>query len=149
MSTHFKGTVEEVRALNTFIKLTRAIDSLEARLVGYGTMEDLTVSQFGVLEILYHLGPLCQGVLSQKLLKSTGNMTLVIDNLEKRGLVRRERSTQDRRQITISLTPPGEEIIARIFPGHVQAIVEEMSVLSAEEQNQLAQLCLKLGRVKK
>ena len=146
MPTHFKGTKEEELALDTFIKLTRAVNALEGRLVQRGQTEDLTHSQFGVLETLLHLGPLCPGELSNKLLKSTGNMTLVLDNLEKRGLVRRVRETDDRRQIHIHLTPAGEELIQRIFPAQAQAITSEMSALSADEQRQLGTLCRKLGK---
>src|SRR6266508_1615661 len=105
MPTHYKGTPQEELALNTLIKLTRATNSLESRLFAHGTLDKLTPSQFGVLETLYHLGSLCQGQLSQKLLRSTGNMTMVVDNLEKNGLVRRVRSSEDRRMINIELMP--------------------------------------------
>ena len=146
MPTHYKGNTEEIRALNAFIKLTRACNSLESRIAGHGAIEDLTISQFGVLETLLHLGPMCPGELSQKLLKSTGNMTMVIDNLERRGLVRRARSNQDRRQIIIHLTEDGSCLIERIFPAQARAITAEMSVLTAEEQEELGRLCKKLGK---
>jgi MarR family 2-MHQ and catechol resistance regulon transcriptional repressor len=145
MPTHYSGTREEVLALNTFIKLTRATESMMARLAQQNTHPGLTTSQFGVLEALYHLGPMCQSELGGKLLKSGGNITLVIDNLEKHGLVRRERGTEDRRFITVSLTDAGRKLIAEVFPGHVQAIIEEMSALSGEEQQELGDLCRKLG----
>ncbi len=146
MPTHYQGTPEEVLALNTFIKLTRAADSLLARLAQRGALCDLTPSQFAVLESLYHLGPMCQGEVSAKILRSTGNMTLVLDNLEKRGLVRRERDTDDRRMVIISLTEAGREVISRILPRQIAAIVEEMSVLTSEEQATLGRVCRKLGK---
>jgi len=146
MPTHYKGTPQEEQALDAYIKLTRAVNSLEARITRHGRTEDLTTSQFGVLETLMHLGPMCPGELSTKLLKSTGNMTLVLDNLEKRGLIRRVRESEDRRQIRIHLTPEGESLIRRIFPGQAQAITQEMSALTAEEQQQLGHLCRKLGK---
>ncbi len=146
MPTHYKGTPQEEQALDAYIKLTRAVNSLEARITRRGQTEDLTTSQFGVLETLMHLGPMCPGELSTKLLKSTGNMTLVLDNLEKRGLIRRVRESEDRRQIRIYLTPEGDALIRRIFPGQAQAITQEMSALTAEEQQQLGHLCRKLGR---
>ena len=148
MPTHYRGKPEEELALNTYIKLTRASSALESRLLARATLEGLTISQFGVLEALYHLGPMCQGTLSQKLLKSTGNMTLVLDNLEKRGLVRRIRMAEDRRMISIEMTDAGRELIARIFPQHVAAITEEMRVLTAEEQAELGRILRKLGRGK-
>src|SRR5688572_23137625 len=111
MPTHYRGTPQEILALDTFIKLSRAIESVSSRLHQGGTFDGLTGSQFGVLETLYHLGPLCLGEISAKLLKSGGNITLVIDNLEKQGLVQRVRDPDDRRMINVSLTDKGEALI--------------------------------------
>src|SRR5437879_1514833 len=102
MGTHHEGTRAEVRALDALVKLMRAADSVSARLAETITGAGLSESQFGVLEALYHLGPLCQREIAVKLLRSSGNITLVIDNLEARGLVRRERQQEDRRYITVS-----------------------------------------------
>ena len=145
MPTHFKGKPQEVLALDTFIKLSRAMSSFEDRMLSHGTLGKLTLSQFGVLEALYHLGPLCQVQLSQKLLRSSGNMTMVVDNLEKIGYVRRVRSIEDRRMISIELTPTGTQLIEKVLPLQVAAIVSEMSVLTPEEQVTLGELCRKLG----
>ena len=145
MPTHYQGSAQEVLALNTFIKFTRGYESMTARLAQSGVLGDLTVSQFGVLEALYHLGSMCQGEISGKLLKSCGNITLVLDNLEKRGLVRRERDPEDRRMVTVSLTQAVEALIAQIFPRQVAAIVAELSCLTPEEQELLGKLCKKLG----
>jgi MarR family transcriptional regulator, 2-MHQ and catechol-resistance regulon repressor len=146
MGTHYHGTPEEVRALDTFIKLVRATESASARIHQHLEQTNLTVSQFGVLEALWHLGSLSQRDLAQKLLKSGGNITMVIDNLEKRQLVRRERQTNDRRVILVCLTEAGKALIQEVFPRQVQAVVQEMSVLSAIEQENLGQLCRKLGK---
>lgn len=146
MPTHYQGPPETVRALDTFIKLTRATESILTRLSRKGTMAPLSHSQFSVLEALYHLGPLTQGQVSAKLLKSTGNMTLVVDNLEKGGLVQRTRQNEDRRQVTIHLTEAGQALIERIFPAHASAICEEINALTAEEQATLSALCIKLGK---
>jgi MarR family transcriptional regulator, 2-MHQ and catechol-resistance regulon repressor len=149
MPTHYQGTAQETLALNTFIKFTRAYESLTARLAQRGTIGDLTISQFGVLETLLHLGPMCQGEISGKLLKSCGNITMVLDNLEKHGLVRRERQAEDRRLVTVSLTEAGRNLISEIFPRQAAAILEEMSILSPEEQDILGELCRKLGKREK
>jgi len=145
MPTHYKGNAEQVRALNAFIKLARAADSLASRVSRSITDSGLTETQFGVLESLLHLGPLHQCALGKKLLRSGGNMTLVVDNLEKRGLVRREPNTKDRRFNTVHLTDAGRQLIARVFPGHVYEIVREMGVLTPAEQEELGRLCRKLG----
>lgn len=132
-------------ALNTYTKLMRAAESVTNRTSRLMAEDGLTISQFAVLEALYHKGPLCQRDIAAKILKSTGNITLVIDNLEKRGLVRRERDSEDRRYLTVHLTSDGTALIAQTFGRVKDAIVSEMSLLSQSEQQQLGSLCKKLG----
>ena len=146
MPTHFEGSNEQVLALDTMIKLTRATNSLMSRLARRNTHADLTESQFGTLETLYHLGPMSQTEICGKLLKSGGNTTLVVDNLERHGLVERHRDETDRRVVMVALTAHGADLIATIFPTHAAAVAEEMSVLTPEEQRQLGDLCKKLGK---
>lgn len=145
MSTHYRGTEEEERTLNAFIKLMRASESVNIRLNRHLSEAELTVSQFGVMEALLHLGPLNQKSLGEKLLKSGGNITLVIDNLEKCGHVKRRRDPDDRRAMLVSLTEEGESFIRDFFPRHLERIMEEFSVLSAGEKEELARICKKLG----
>jgi MarR family 2-MHQ and catechol resistance regulon transcriptional repressor len=149
MPTHFTGSRAEMRTLNTFIKLSRCTNSLLTRLAERNTIGDLTPSQFAVLEALYHLGSMTQGEVGSKILKSTSNITTVIDNLERAGLVRRERDAKDRRVIHIHLTEAGSRKVEAVLPGHVAALVEEFSVLSASEQQNLGELCKKLGKGRK
>lgn len=146
MGTHYKGCEEEKRALNAFIKLMRAAESVNSRLNVYINQAGLTPSQFNVLEALYHLGPMNQSELCGKLLKSGGNITMVIDNLEKRELVERKRSPEDRRFISVHLTPAGRKIISEIFPDHVKNILSEFSPLDSDEQEELSRMCKKIGR---
>jgi MarR family 2-MHQ and catechol resistance regulon transcriptional repressor len=146
MGTRYRGSAEEVRALNAFIKLTRAAESVGARLAGLVAGAGLTESQFGALEALYHLGPLHQCELGAKLLRSSGNITMVVDNLEKRGLVRRERGVEDRRYVTVHLTDAGRDLIRRVFPPHVAGVVAAMAALTPAEQEELGRLCRKLGK---
>ncbi|MEK6744999.1 MAG: MarR family transcriptional regulator [Nitrospirota bacterium] len=145
MGTRYEGTKEEKRALDAFIKLIRAGQALSGRVEAHFSELGLTVSQFGVLEALFHLGPLNQKNLAAKILKSTGNITMVIDNLEKRGLVKRTRDEKDRRHYSVGITQKGAGLITSFFPKHVARIVEEMSVLSGDEQEELGRLCRKVG----
>ena len=145
MGTHYRGTHEQVRALDGYIKLARAAESVGSTINDHLRHEGLTASQFGVLEALAHLGPMTAGELGHKILKSSGNMTLVVDNLVKRGLVTRKRRSDDRRCVEISLTAAGAQLLERIWPRHLARVVAAFSVLSAEEQEQLAALCRKLG----
>ncbi len=146
MPTHYSGSSAETRTLDTFIKLTRCTNSLLGRLAERNSIGELTYSQFAVLEALYHIGPMTAGEVSQKILKSGGNLTLVIDNLERDGLVRRERDGKDRRVIHVHLTEAGKRKVEAVLPGHVAALVDEFKVLSAGEQRTLGELCRKLGR---
>ena len=146
MGTHYDGTEAEKTALDLYIKLWRAADAVAERVNEHLKDANLTVSQFGVLEALYHLGPLQPSQLAQKVLKSSGNMTLVIDQLVERQLVRRKRRMDDRRCIDVELTPAGEAQVEAILPEHVAGIVETVDVLSLAEQRHLAKLCRKLGR---
>ena len=146
MGTKYKGTQKEIRALNAFINFMRAADSVGSRLSRLLAKHGLTTSQFGALEALYHLGPLSQNDLGSKLLKTSGNITMVVDNLEKRALVKRVRSPEDRRSVSVTLTKDGGSLIESIFPQHVGSIVAEFEVLNPGEQEVLRHLCRKLGR---
>lgn len=140
------GDDAERRALSAYVKLVRAAEAVTARVHRHLAKTGLTASQFGVLEALLHRGPLTQKELGEKILKTSGNVTLVVDNLEKQGLARRERGVTDRRSVTVSLTPEGEALIRDVFPRHARAVCEDLGTLTAEEQEELGRLCRKLGR---
>jgi MarR family 2-MHQ and catechol resistance regulon transcriptional repressor len=145
MGSHYKGSKKEIRALDTYIKLIRAADTLSSGINIHLLSAGLTESQFNVLDAIYHLGPLTQKQLGKKLLKSGGNITMVIDNLEKRNLVKRRRGEKDRRVFFINLTSQGRRQLESILPEQVSRIKNEMSSLSKGEQNELQRLCKKLG----
>ena len=145
MGTHYKGTKKEVLALNTFIKLIRAADSTISRVNIALSKSKLTESQLNILDALYHLGPMCQKDLGKKLLKSGGNITLVIDNLEKQDLVKRERGKEDRRLFYIYLTEKGKNLIEKIFPEYLNSILGAINILTDSEQIEFQRLCKKIG----
>ncbi|MEO8031463.1 MAG: MarR family transcriptional regulator [Gemmatimonadota bacterium] len=133
-------------ALSAFVKLNRATNALRARLVPpLGRDHDLTESQLGVLEALLHLGAMPQRQLSDKLLVSGSNLTTVIDNLERRGAVRRGADPADRRINRIALTDKGRGLIERAFPEHAARITSLMGALTRDELTSLGRLCRKLG----
>ncbi len=133
------------RALKAYTTLQRASESALQWSAESFRRHNLSASQFGVLEALYHLGSLNQKDLGQKILKSSGNMTLVIDNLEKRELVKRKRCENDRRILYVDLTSAGRRLIEKILPEHVADLEQKLSILTAEEQEQLQRLCKKVG----
>jgi len=144
MGTRHRGPIDEINALNAFIKLQRASESVSTR-VHAVLPAGLTITQFGVLEAIHHIGPLCQGELAEKLLRSGGNLTLVVDNLEKAGYVARERDPADRRFVVVKLTEKGTKFISEIFPRVLSNVTQEMNVLSSTELFDLGRLCKKIG----
>jgi MarR family transcriptional regulator, 2-MHQ and catechol-resistance regulon repressor len=69
-----------------------------------------------------------------------------VDNLEKRGLVRRTRREDDRRVIDVSLTPDGRALIEQLFPAHARRITALLGALSPDDQRRLGELCKTLGQ---
>ena len=145
MATQHKGSEEEKLALSTLINLFRCTSSLSERIHGHLDEDNLTQRQFAVLEALLHLGEMDQKSLCKKLLTSGGNMTLVVDNLETRGLVKRVVGKKDRRRKVVQLTDSGKKLIKEVFKRHVKVVVQEFSVLQAKEQEELRRLCRNLG----
>jgi len=142
---HFKGSRKTAQALDTFVKLMRAANSLSTATNGRLADAGLTVSQFAVLEVLYHAGPLCLSEIAHKILTTAGNLTLVVNNLEKRGLVRRKQNSKDKRFYSLHLTGKGTALIAEVFPKQAAEIARVLGALSPVEQVELARLCKKLG----
>lgn len=128
-----------------WIKLARAYATFNKATVRDIRQYGLTQPQFGAIECLGHLGSMTIGELSRKMLVSGGNMTCVVDNLEKEGLVHRRHSEEDRRSVMVELTASGQQLFQNIFPHHARHITALASVLTAEEQQELSSLLKKLG----
>lgn len=139
-------TAGQAEALGLWVALARCYASfakaVSSKIHEYG----LTAPQFGVLEALYHVGPLSLGELADKLLVTGGNITYVMDRLEEQGLVYRERSSDDRRVIQARLTLEGHELIEGVFEGHASFIEHLTRHLEPGERVQLRGLLKKLGR---
>jgi len=145
VGTKYRGTPAEVRALDAYIKVMRAAGTLKARMERRLHEYGLSETQFGVLEILLHLGPLPPSELSRKQFSSCANITLVVDNLERDGLVKREPSKTDRRSTTVSITPAGRERVRAALASEVAEVTRELGELTASEQRVIGELAKKLG----
>ena len=133
------------RSLTMWVKLVRASSTFGKLTLKHISTFGLTEPQFGVLEVLGHLGPLTFTDLSRKRLVSSGNMTCVVDNLEKEGLVERVRNSRDRREILVSLTAKGKKLFDEIFIQHAEYVTKIAAVLTPDEQEALSLLLKKLG----
>lgn len=128
-----------------WVKLARASATF-GRLTGKDIEQHgLTQPQFGVLEMLGHLGPMTIGDIGKRMLVTGGCVTVILDNLEKEELVERIRSVEDRRVIKVQLTDKGQSTFKTIFGMHAHRVAELASVLSEDEQLQLSTLLRKLG----
>jgi MarR family 2-MHQ and catechol resistance regulon transcriptional repressor len=144
MTTSRYGRKDDL-ALSTWVKLARSFSVFNRKTAEHIRSFGLTQAQFGVLEVLGHKGPMTPGELCNKQLVSGGNVTVVVDHLERDGFVERRRSRTDRRSVVVHLTPAGRNLFERIFPLHAQFVGSLASVLSGREQKELGDLLKKLG----
>lgn len=132
-------------ALKLWIVLSRA-NSAAGRVMSEDiARHDLTPTEFAILEVLFHKGRLLLGEIQRKILVTSGGITYLVDRLAAKGLVRREDCPDDRRARYAVLTPAGQTLIKRIFPGHAARIEQAMSGLTVSEQREAIALLRKLG----
>ena len=116
-----------------------AEESLNSSRTGLGD------SDFRVLEVLLHKGPLPVNTIGPKVWLTPGSISVAVDRLEKRTLVKRK-NTDDRRVRLVELTAKGRALITKSFREHAAAMEEAADVLSKEERLVLVRLLKKLGK---
>lgn len=141
-----KGDKKRRRALDAYSRLQRAAGLAATRVEVSVHPFGLSASQFGVLDTLASRGAVHQQELAEALGRSKAQMTAIIDALESREMVRRERHATDRRFMTVHLTDAGTKLLAQAAPARTAAIVELMSELTGEQRARLARLCRRLLR---
>lgn len=135
------------RALDAYAGLQRTA-ALSAARVDFAVQPfGLSASQFGVLDTIAARGAVHQQELAEALDRSKAQMTAIIDALEARGLVRRERHAIDRRFITVHLTADGRGVLADAEPARTATIVEVMSELTGAQRSRFVRLCRRLLRM--
>lgn len=136
----------EAPALHLWVVLARAFRAIEVHAAADAARHELTLAEFGILEALWHKGPLLLGELGQTILVSSGGITFLVDRLERRGLVARQECEEDRRARYAVLTREGEKLVQRIFPEHARRIAEVLAGLEPAAQLQAAEMLKQLGR---
>ena len=125
-------------------KAFRALATLaETSLNRSGT--SLGDSEFRVLEVLLHRGPLPVNTIGPKVWLTPGSISVAVDRLEKKALVKRK-NAEDRRVRLVELTAKGRAVITKNFREHAAAMEEAARVLSTEERLMLLRLLKKLGK---
>ena len=130
-------------ALHGLVIFRRASNAISRQEVQTIKKHNLTVAQFGVMEALYNKGNLRIQDLIDKLLSTSGNMTVVIRNMIRDGYIFKVADEKDKRSYLIGLTPLGRETIEKILPEHYNNIGKIFSVLSLKDQEDLAQILKK------
>ncbi|WP_085994294.1 MarR family winged helix-turn-helix transcriptional regulator [Oceanobacillus senegalensis] len=132
-------------SLKLFIVLSRALESIEKKLAesikGYG----LNLTEFGVLELLFHKGDQPIQKIGKKILIASSSITYVVDKLEKKKYIKRVACPTDRRVTYAAITDEGRELMEEIFPKHQALMTEMMSVLDLEEKATMIEQLKKLG----
>lgn len=132
-------------SLKLFVVLTRALQSIEKQVVRDIKKHQLNLTEFAVLELLYHKGDQPIQKIGQKVLLASSSITYVIDKLEQKKWLVRKTNAEDRRVTFASLTPEGKALMDSIFPEHSQAISQIMGGLTSEEKMIMIQQLKKLG----
>ena len=139
--------MQDTSGVHVWLVLTKAFHALMAQ-----AAESLNLSQAGlgdsefrVLEVLLHKGPLPVNTIGPKVWLTPGSISVAIDRLEKKALVKRT-NTDDRRVRLVELTAKGRALVTKTFRKHAIAMEEAAGVLSKKERLILLRLLKKLGK---
>ncbi|MCY9666201.1 MarR family transcriptional regulator [Paenibacillus alginolyticus] len=133
-------------SLKLFVVLSKAYKAITEQAVKDAKRYGLSPSEFMILEVLYAKGKIPLQQIGEKILITSGSITYNIDKLEKKDLLRRVPSNEDRRVIYAEITDAGNELFNRIFPEHAAKIHSLMKAVTQEEQLVAIELIKKLGK---
>jgi MarR family transcriptional regulator, 2-MHQ and catechol-resistance regulon repressor len=132
-------------SLKLFVVLTRALEAIEKQVTQNIKSYGLNLTEFGVLELLYHKGGQPIQKIGQKVLFASSSITYVVDKLEEKKYLVREACPTDRRVTYAVISEEGTKLMNEIFPQHATAMSEIMGGLSVEEKKVAVNQIKKLG----
>lgn len=135
----------ELAALRLFVIMSRAHTAVTAHAAADIAKHGLTLAEFGILEALYHRGPMLLGEVQKRILVSSGGITFLVDRLTAKGLVERQTCASDRRARYAALTDKGTALVRELFPSHAAVLTRALSGLSVEEQKTVTALIRTMG----
>lgn len=130
-------TLFDLKTIIVLHKAERTIRNLEAQIF---KKHNLTPTQFSVLETLYSKGELRIQDLIDRMLATSGNMTVVIKNMERDGWISRSYDPNDRRSFLIQLTEQGQKKIEIVLPEHIENIRHMTAILSKNDKEDLVRI---------
>jgi MarR family transcriptional regulator, 2-MHQ and catechol-resistance regulon repressor len=142
----FMGRGKTPEATHTWLVMLRAFQAVHHLALPPILKKGLGDSDFRVLEVLLHKGPMPVNALGPKVDLNPGSVSVAVDRLYKKGLVSRVESESDRRVRTVSLSEKGRRVFVPIFRQHAALIKRAFHDVSPEEQRQLEEVLKKIGR---
>ncbi len=129
--------MEENVDLKLVIALARAHSALFGKIEKSMKAYDLTISEFGVLELLYHKGTQPVQQIAEKILVTSGTITYIVNKLQEKELVSRKKCEKDKRIFYVELTRTGETLISKVFPEHEMYLGSLLEQIDPEIKNRL------------
>lgn len=131
--------------LKVLIGLNRTVNKINRKTSFLCKQNGLTISQFAVLEALYHKGDMSVGNVKESILSTDGTIPVVVGNLEKNGYINKRKDKNDKRTNILSLTEKGTEIIEKVYPLNEKLILDELSMLEDYEKEELLRILKKIN----
>ena len=129
------------------IILQKAVKSINNKIGKDFREKGITVSQFSVLDVLYTKGEMRVCELIEKALSTSGNITVVIKNMEQKGWLYKKTCPTDKRAFLVGLTDEGKKLFETLLPEHRNEIKNTYSILSSEEKQELIKILRKFKNI--
>jgi MarR family 2-MHQ and catechol resistance regulon transcriptional repressor len=133
-------------AIHTWLIMMKASQAVARYALQPILAEGLGDSDFRVLDVLLHKGPMPVNAIGPKVGLNPGSVSVAVDRLYKKGLVSRVESESDRRVRTVSLTEKGRRVFVPIFRQHAALLKRALQDVSPDEQRQMEEVLKKIGR---
>ncbi|WP_174615549.1 MarR family winged helix-turn-helix transcriptional regulator [Virgibacillus ihumii] len=137
--------MHENLSLKAFVVLMKASKSVEEMIRQDIKSYGVSITEFSILEALYHKGRLTVNQICEAVLIKSGSMTYVIKKLEEKGLLNRKACAEDRRVIHVYLTSEGEKLMDDIFPKHQKVIENIFGVIDSDEKQSIISSLKRVG----
>ena len=132
-------------ALKALFSIGNANNIIQEKIHAYDKTTGLTPTQYAIIDVLGHEGPLKISEIYGKMLIKSGNRTMILDSIEEKNLIRRVFSKNDRREIIIELTQSGQKFFNENYEARGSFVEKTLSALSQAEQKELVAMLKKLG----
>ncbi|EFH93850.1 MarR family winged helix-turn-helix transcriptional regulator [Finegoldia magna] len=134
------------KSMAVYISMSRVINTLRRENNKLILKHDLTLGQFAVMEALYSKGRLSTGEVMEKILTTSGNIPVIVKNLEKDGFITRKQDEADKRRFILDLTDKGKDLMDEIVPENLKFMDELISLWDDDEKEELIILMNKFRR---